>query len=55
MDQGRMTFEGNQVREHLTKMDIHRSVEPDTMMLPQMLRELAEVIERQFLIIFGRS
>ncbi|PKU39220.1 rna-directed dna polymerase from mobile element hypothetical protein [Limosa lapponica baueri] len=46
--------EEDQVREQLSKLDIHKSVGPDGMH-PQVLRELAEVIVGPLNIIFERS
>ncbi|PKU43549.1 rna-directed dna polymerase from mobile element jockey- hypothetical protein [Limosa lapponica baueri] len=46
--------EQDQVREQLSKLDIRRSMGPDGI-LPQVLRELAEVIAGPLSIIFERS
>ncbi|KFP47342.1 hypothetical protein N323_05380, partial [Cathartes aura] len=46
--------EEDQVREYLSKLDIHKSMGPDGMR-PRGLRELADVIARPLLIIFDRS
>lgn len=43
--------EEDQVRESLSKLDIHQSMGPDRMH-PQVLREIANVIMRPLLIIF---
>lgn len=44
--------EKNQVREHLSRLDIHRNKGPDRM-YPQVLRELVEVIARPLSILFS--
>lgn len=46
--------EEDQVRESLSKLDIHQSMGPDRMH-PQVLREIANVIMRPLLIIFDQS
>ena len=44
-------IEEDQITEYLSKLGIHKAVDPDGMQ-PQVLRELADVIESPFSIIF---
>ncbi|KFP50064.1 hypothetical protein N323_05702, partial [Cathartes aura] len=44
----------DQVREYLSKLDIHKSIGPNVVH-PQVPRELADVIPRTLLIIFEQS
>ncbi|KFV88061.1 RNA-directed DNA polymerase from mobile element jockey, partial [Struthio camelus australis] len=46
--------EEDQVRDHLGKLDIHKSMGPDGMR-PRVLRELADIIARLLSIIFERT
>lgn len=46
--------EEDQFKEHLHKLEIHKSIGPDGI-YPHMLRDLADVIARPLLIIFARS
>jgi len=47
-------IEEDQLRDHLSKMDTHRSTDPDGMH-PQVLRELADVIATILSISFEGS
>ena len=49
------SVEEDQVREHLNKLDIRKSIEPDGMQPQVQLRELASVVTRPLCIIFERS
>ena len=46
--------EEEQLKEHLNKLEIHRSMRPDGVH-PPVLRDLADVIARPLSIIFERS
>jgi len=46
--------EEDQVREHLNKLDVHKSMGPEGMH-PRVLRELVGVTGRSFFIVFERS
>ncbi|GAB0183454.1 mitochondrial enolase superfamily member 1 [Grus japonensis] len=50
----RTLVEEDGVREHLGKLDTHKSMGPDGM-YPQVLRDLEDIIDRQLSIIFERS
>jgi len=43
--------EEEQIREYLSKLDIHRSMDPDGMH-PRTLRKLADVLVRSFSMVF---
>lgn len=49
-----LLVEEDQVREYLSKLDIHKSIGPEGMR-PQVLRELANVLARPLSIIFDQS
>jgi len=51
MEQGVPLVEENKVREYLSKLDVHKCVDPDRMH-PQEQSELTDVIARPPLIIF---
>lgn len=46
--------EGDQLKEHLNKLEVHRTMGPDGI-YPHMLRDLANVTARPLSIIFERS